>query len=69
MNIVERMQSPTPAFFKILRNIGVVLAAASGTVLSAAAVLPGCVVNIAGYLAVAGAIAGAVSQAAIKNDE
>jgi len=69
MNIVERMQSPTPSFFKTLRNIGVILAAASGSVLSAAAILPDCVVNIAGYLAVAGTIAGAVSQAAVKNDE
>jgi len=29
-NIINRMQSSTPKFFKILRNIGVTLAAVSG---------------------------------------
>ena len=69
MNIVERMQSPTPSFFKTLRNIGVVLAAVSASVLSAGAILPAVVVKVAGYLAVAGAIAGTISQATVKNDE
>jgi len=69
MNIVERMQSPTPSFFKCLRNIGVVMAAVSGSVLSAGALLPVVVVKVAGYLAVAGAMAGTVSQAAVKNDQ
>ncbi len=69
MNIVERMQSPTPSFFKTIRNIGAVLAAASASVISAGAILPAIVVKVAGYLAVAGTIAGTVSQAAVKNDE
>ena len=69
MNIVERMQAQTPSFFKTLRNIGVVLAAVSASIVSAGAILPAVVVKVAGYLAVAGAIAGAVSQAAVKNDE
>lgn len=69
MNIVERMQSPTPSFFQTLRNISVVLAGISASVLGAGAILPAVVVKVAGYLAVAGAIAGTVSQAAVKNDE
>lgn len=69
MNIVERMQAPTPSFFKTLRNIGVVLAAVSATIVSAGALLPAVVVKLAGYMAVAGGIAGAVSQAAVTNDE
>ena len=69
MNIVERMQSPTPPFFATIRNIGAVLAVVSASVLSAGAILPAIVVKVAGYLAVAGAIAGTVSQAAVKNDE
>jgi len=69
MNIVERMQSPTPSFFKTLRNIGAVLTAISASALGAGAILPAMVVKIAGYLAVAGATSVAVSQATVKKED
>lgn len=68
-NVIERMQEPTPKFFRVLRNTGIVLTALSGALLSAPVLLPAAVVSVAGYLAVAGAVAGAVSQAAIFRDE
>lgn len=68
-NVIERMQEPTPKFFRVLRNTGIVLTALSGALLSAPVLLPAAVVSVAGYLAVAGAVAGAVSQAPIFRDE
>jgi uncharacterized membrane protein YeiH len=62
MKIVERIKAPTPQFFKILRSIGLVLLAISGTVMAAPIVLPATVVAVAGYMAVAGGVISAVSQ-------
>lgn len=69
MSIKERVQSPTPNFFKKIRNIGLILAAVGGAIITAPVALPAVVVNIAGYLAVAGGIASAVSQATTSSDE
>jgi energy-converting hydrogenase Eha subunit G len=62
------MQSPTPPFFSKLRNWSLILAAASGAILTTPVALPALVVQIASYLAVAGTVAGAVSQAAVKKE-
>ena len=69
MNIVQRMKAPTPKFFRVLRTIGLALAAASGALLTAPIALPAAVVTVAGYLAVAGTVATAVSQTAIPKEE
>lgn len=63
------MQSPTPPFFKRLRNWSLVLAAASGALLATPEILPAVVVKLASYLAVAGTVAGAVSQAVVGEKE
>jgi hypothetical protein len=62
MNLHERIQSPTPPFFKKLRTIGLVMAAISATVLTAPVALPVVVVKVAGYLGVASMVVSAVSQ-------
>ena len=62
MNIIKRVKAPTPKFFKVLRNIGLALAAVGGTVLSAPVALPVVITSIGGYLAVAGGVLSAVSQ-------
>ena len=62
MNIIKRAKAPTPKFFKVLRNIGLVLAAVGGTILAAPIALPVVVTSIGGYLAVAGGVVSAVSQ-------
>ena len=56
------MQAPTPKFFKVLRTIGLVLAAVGGTILAAPVALPVAIVSISGYIAVAGGVISAVSQ-------
>jgi hypothetical protein len=68
-NIINRMQGTTPKFFKILRNVGVALAAVSAAVFTSPVALPTIVTDIAGYLAVAGSVMGAVSQTAVLNED
>lgn len=68
MNVIQRIQSPTPKFFRTLRTIGLALAAASGALLAAPVALPAAMVTLAGYLTVAGTVATAVSQTAIADD-
>ena len=68
-NIINRMSDKTPKFFKLLRTIGVSLAAASAAVFAAPMELPPIVNEIAGYVAVAGSVMGAVSQTAVLNED
>jgi hypothetical protein len=63
MTINQRLKEPTPKFFKKVRNIGLALAAVSTALLASPVALPLVVIKIAGYLAVAGGVASAVSQA------
>ena len=63
MTILERVQQPTPNFFKKVRNFGLILGALGLSIVTAPMALPPLLVKIAGYLTVAGAVAGAVSQA------
>jgi len=69
MSIIKRIKAPTPRFFRHLRNIGLALAAAGGTILASPIALPAAVISIAGYLTVAGAVAGAVSQATVPVED
>lgn len=66
--ILQRAQAPTPRFFKILRTIGLSLAAISGGILAAPVTLPVMLTTIATYLAVAGGIISAVSQITMEDE-
>jgi hypothetical protein len=66
--IIQRLQAPTPTFFQKLRNIGLILATIATTIATAPIALPAIVIKIAGYLAVAGGAASAVSQTAVENN-
>ena len=68
MNIINRVKAPTPKFFKVLRNIGLVIATVGGTILAAPIALPVVVTTIGGYLAVAGGVVSAVSQLTTEKD-
>jgi hypothetical protein len=67
MKFSERIKKPTPPFFKKLRNIGLILAAAGGAILAAPITLPSIVLSIATYLAVAGTVATTISQAVVSD--
>ncbi|MBT1704926.1 hypothetical protein [Chryseosolibacter indicus] len=67
MNVVQRMKAPTPKFFRVLRTVGMALAAAGGALLTAPVSLPAIVITIAGYATVAGSVITAVSQTAVED--
>lgn len=69
MNIINRIQAPTPKFFRKVRTIGLVLAAVSATLLASPIALPAMVIQVAGYLAVAGSVATAVAQTATEDEQ
>lgn len=62
MNLIQRIQAPTPRAYKQVRNTGMGLAAVGAAILGAPVALPALVVKMAGYLAVAGSVASAISQ-------
>ena len=66
--ILSRVNAPTPKFFKKLRNIGLALAAIAGTIVAAPIALPAVIIKVAGYLAVASTVLGAVSQKAVEGE-
>ena len=68
MSVIKRVKAPTPKFFKILRAIGIGLAAVGGTLVAAPVALPAVIVTIGGYVAVAGGVISAVSQTAVANE-
>ena len=68
MSIIDRLLSPTPSFFQKLRNIGLILAAVSAAIVASPVALPAIVTTVAGYIAVAGSVLGAVSQITIPTD-
>ena len=69
MNLIKRAKAPTPKFFRVLRTIGLVLAALGGTIVAAPVALPVVVSSVGGYLAVAGGVLSAVSQITTKAEE
>ncbi|MBO9573749.1 MAG: hypothetical protein J7497_16305 [Chitinophagaceae bacterium] len=66
LTLAERVAAKTPKFFKTIKIIGLTLLAASGSLLAAPVALPAIVTSIAGYIAVAGTVATAVSQVTVE---
>jgi uncharacterized membrane protein HdeD (DUF308 family) len=67
--IINRAKAPTPKFFKVLRNVGLALAAVGGTVLTAPIALPTIVTVIGSYLTLTGGVLSAVSQLTTTDDK
>ena len=40
MKLIDRLKAPTPKFFKILRNVGLGLAAAGGVIVASPIAIP-----------------------------
>jgi hypothetical protein len=69
MNFISRITTTTPKFFRVLRNIGLVLAAAGGVIVTTDYELPDFFSRLGEYLIVAGSIASAVAQAVVEGNE
>lgn len=67
MNIIDRAQAPTPKFFKVLRNVGLILATVGGVIMTSPVSLPLTIATIGGYLTVAGGVLSAVSQITVED--
>nr|MBC7614257.1 hypothetical protein [Pseudopedobacter sp.] len=65
LSLRERISSPTPSFFKRIRNIGLTVGAIGAALLAAPIALPAVISTLAGYLATAGLVATAVSTATV----
>lgn len=68
LTLVERLTAPTSKFFRIVRNVGLCLAAAGGAIIAAPVTLPAALVTVAGYLTVAGSVITAVAQATVDGE-
>ena len=66
MNIIDRLKSKTPKFYRTLRNVGLALVAAGGVLVAAPVAIPAVLVTIGGYLIVAGSVATAVAQTVVE---
>lgn len=69
MNLIKRAKAPTPKFFRVLRTVGVALAAVGGTILAAPIALPAIITTLGGYVAVAGGVLSAASQLTTTDDK
>ena len=69
LTLAQRLEAPTPKFFRKLRNIGLVLAAVGATIIASPVALPVIIVQVGGYLTVAGSILTAVSEATVDEEE
>lgn len=58
----NRFLSPTPKFYRIVRNIGIGLAAAGGVIVTSPVALPAAVIAFGSYLILGGMVASAVAQ-------
>lgn len=67
--LLVRLQEPTPRFFRKIRNFGLLLTGVSAVITTAVIPLPAILITLAGYTALAGGIASAVSQATINKEE
>ncbi|GGH65755.1 hypothetical protein HNQ91_002014 [Filimonas zeae] len=66
-SITQRALAPTPVFFKKLRLIGLALLTISAAIAGIKTPLPGIITQVAGYIAVAGAVLSAVSQTTVED--
>ncbi len=67
--LMQRWASLTPKFFKILRNVGLVIGAVGTAILTAPITLPATLITISGYLVTAGGVVTAVSQLTMLHED
>lgn len=65
---MSRLKSEPSKWFKAIRTIGLSLAGIAGAILTAPIALPAGVVTLAGYIALAGTVAGVVAHTANENE-
>ena len=69
MDLMERVKSPTPPFFKKLRTIGIVVGVVGGALATAPVSLPAGVIALSSYLITAGTIITTISQITVDESK
>ena len=69
MSVVDRLNAPTPPFFKKLRTIGIMVGVVGGALAAAPVALPVATVSLSGYLITAGTILTAVSSVTVEESK
>jgi hypothetical protein len=69
MSVVDRLNAPTPPFFKKLRTIGIMVGVVGGAIAAAPVALPVAIVSLSGYLITAGSILTAVSSITVDDSQ
>ena len=69
MSVVDRLNAPTPPFFKKLRTIGIMVGVIGGAIAAAPVALPVAIVSLSGYLITAGTILTAVSSVTVEESK
>lgn len=69
MNVKDRVKSPTPGFFKVLRNVGLVLGSIGGAIVSLPLELPSIIGTIGSALAIFGGSVSGVSQMTVADEK
>jgi len=65
---MSRLKTKPPKFFRIIRNVGILLATVSGAILTVPISLPAVITTAATYLALGGTIAGAIAHLPNKDE-
>lgn len=68
LSLVQRLTAPTSKFFRIIRNVGLCLAAVGGAIIASPVTLPAILITVAGYLVVAGGVMTSVAQATVEGE-
>lgn len=68
LSLVQRLTAPTSKFFRIIRNVGLCMAAAGGAIIASPVTLPATLVTVASYLVVAGGVMTSVAQATVEGE-
>lgn len=68
MKIINRFKSPTPKFYKHLRNIGLGFASIGGMILTAPVSLPASLITLGGYILLAGGITSTIAQSVVHEN-
>lgn len=68
LSLVQRLTAPTSKFFRIIRNVGLCLAAVGGAIIASPVTLPPTLITVAGYLVVAGGVMTSVAQATVEGE-
>jgi hypothetical protein len=69
MSVVDRLNAPTPPFFKKLRTTGIMVGVVGGALAAAPVALPVAIVSLSGYLITAGSILTAVSSITVDDSK